>query len=337
MAEGKANVLLVAGQGVVDTFIRPETMEKLESMVNLTFRPGLPKEDAAYSQALREAEAEIVITGWGGPVLTTKVAEENPQLKYLCNLTGSVSPMVEREVVAGGLLVTHWGTLIGPSVAEASLLGILCCLRRTTEVTLRTHVERGWRGGEKEVETLFYKTVGLHGFGIIAQNLVKLLEPFQCKISTYSPHAPDEALAQYNVERVADLKTLYASNKIVSCHASKTPENYHVVNAEILGAMQDGAVFVNTGRGAVVDEQALIEELRRGRIRASLDVYEQEPPPPDSPLRGLANCHMTCHTGGPTPDWMPIIGDAAIENIRCYLNGEPLDNTVDAAKYDLIT
>ena len=333
---GKVNVLLTVGRNI-EQFITPEKMAELREMVNLTERLGMPRDEETYARALQESQAEIVITGWGSPVLTMKAYKANPQLKYVCNLTGSVRPMLDRDVMETGILATNWGTLIGPTVAEGALLGILSCLRRTTHTTLLMHVEKGWRSGEKDVESLFYQKVGLHGFGIIAQNLVKLLAPFKCEISTYSPHAPDEALEACGVKRVTDLKTLYATNKIISNHASKTPENHHIVNAEILAAMQDGAILVNTGRGAVIDTDALVAELKTGRIYASLDVYDPEPPPPDSPLRGLRNCHMTCHTAGPTPDRMVDMGEAGIENIRRYISGEPLENTVDLAKYDLIT
>ena len=335
---GQVNALLAVGRNV-EQFLRPEKMVELESLVHLTERLGMARDEKTYSKALQETRAEIVITGWGSPLLTMKVFRENPQLKYLCNLTGSVRPMLDRDVIEAGIQVTNWGTLIGPTVAEGALMGMLSCLRRTTQVAFRLHRDGGWRNGgnAKDVESLFYQKVGLHGFGVIARNLVELLAPFKCDISTYSPHAPDESLAQYGVKRVTDLKTLYAENRVISIHASKTPDNYHLVNTEILGAMQDGGVLVNTARGAIIDTDALVAELQKGRIFASLDVYEEEPPPVDSPLRGLLNCQLTSHTAGPTPDRMVDFGDASVDNIRRYIAGEPLDNIVTVEKYDLIT
>jgi len=333
---GKVNALLAVGRSL-ELFITPQKMEELRGLVNLTERVGISRDEAEYIRALQDSQAEIVITGWGSPVLTAKALAENPQLKYLCNLTGSVRPMLDREAMATGILVTNWGTLIGKTVAEASLMGILSCLRRTTQVAFLMHQEKGWRGGQKDVESLYYQKVGLHGFGVIAQDLVRLLEPFNCDISTYSPHAPDEVLAEFGVKRMTDLKALYSENRVISIHASKTPENFHLVNAEILGAMQDGGVLVNTARGAIIDTDALVAELKTGRIYASLDVYDPEPPPPESELRGLLNCQLTCHTAGPTPDRMVDMGEESIENIRRYMAGEPLTNTVSLEKYDLIT
>lgn len=328
------NALLCTG-GNVDQFLRPEKMDELRSLVDLATEIGMERDSDLYSKKLKEIRAEVVITGWGTPMLTSKVLDENPQLKYMCNLTGTVRPILEREPLERGLIVTNWGTLIGPTVAEAALNGMLTCLRRTIRVSKEMHLDGGWRSDT--VESLFYRKVGLHGFGVIARELVKLLAPFKCDISTYSPHAPDSALREYGVRRIDDLAQLYAENHIVSVHASNTPENRHIVNTDVLAGMHDGAILVNTARGAIIDTEALIAELQKERIFASLDVYEEEPLPVDSPLRGLRNVHLTCHTGGPTPDRMVDFGDAAVDNIRRYLNGEELTNVVTPEKYDLIT
>jgi phosphoglycerate dehydrogenase-like enzyme len=139
------------------------------------------------------------------------------------------------------------------------------------------------------------------------------------------------------VERVGDLKALYASNDVISIHTGNTPENFHIVNAGILGAMQDGAVLVNTARGAIIDTDALVAELRRGRIFAALDVFEEEPLPEDSPLRGLENCLLIPHQAGPTSDRMVDTGRLCIDNIRRYLAGEEPINQLTPARYDSMT
>ena len=332
-----ANALMVVGRNV-EQFLTPQMRDELGRLVHVIDRNGEKLDEQAYIKTLRDTQAEIAITGWGAPFLSKAVAEANPQLKYMCNLTGGVRAMVAREVIEGGLQVTNWGNLIGPTVAEAALMSILSCLRRTTRVAFLMHAEKGWRqGSEKPVESLFYQTVGLHGFGNIARYLVKLLAPFECAISAFDPFAPQDVFDRLGVQRVKDLKTLYAQNRIISIHAPKIDETYHVVNAEILSAMRDGAILVNTARGHIIDTDALVAELKTGRIMASLDVYEQEPLPSDSPLRGLLNCHLTPHTAGPTPDRYVDFGRAAIDNIRRYVRGEPLMHRVDVQTYDLIT
>ncbi|MDA0711292.1 MAG: NAD(P)-dependent oxidoreductase, partial [bacterium] len=242
----KRNGLMVVGRSL-EQFMTESMRAELEGHLNLTDCTGQRLDEKAYSGALREAGAEIVITGWSSPLLTQKIVDQNPQLKYLCNLTGSVRPMVTREVVSAGMLVTNWGNLIGPTVAEAALMGMLSCLRRTVQIAFLMHRDKGWRDeGPKEVESLFYQRVGLHGFGNIAQILVGLLAPFKCQISAYDPYVKDGVCEALGVRRVHFLKQLYAENKLVSIHAPKTDETYHVVNEEILAAMPDGAILVNT-------------------------------------------------------------------------------------------
>ncbi|MBT3602775.1 MAG: hydroxyacid dehydrogenase [Candidatus Latescibacteria bacterium] len=329
--------LMVVGRGV-EQFLTDGMMDELSKGVDLTVRNNERFDEDVYLNLVRETQAEILITGWNSPLLTSEIVAQNPQLKYMCNLTGSVRSMVARDVVAQGLLVSNWGNLIGPTVAEAALMAMLSCLRRTVRVAFLMHHEKGWRGsGPKDVESLFYQKVGLHGFGNIAQILVKLLAPFECDISAYDPYAKDEVFERLGVKRVSDLKTLYANNKIVSIHAPKTDETYHIVNAEMLATMADGSILVNTARGALIDTDALILELKTGRLLASLDVYEQEPLPSESALRGLLNCQLSPHTGGPTPDRMVDFGRAAIENIARYQTGEAVLHKVDVQTYDLIT
>ncbi len=319
-----------------EKFFDAPRAEKLRSLIDVVAAPEYKNDAKWLSARLKENNAEIVITGWGSPEITEETLDENPQLKYMCHLSGTVRAYLTRDIIEKGLLVTNWGSSIGPTVAEASLLGILSCLRNSTDITYVMHEEKGWRGSKTE-RSLFHRTVGLHGFGIIAQCLAQLLFPFKCEISTYSPHAPDSILEKYGVKRVNTLKELYAGNTIISVHASNTPENFHMVNADILAAMQDDAVLVNTARAAVIDTDALVAELKNGRITASLDVYEEEPLPADSPLRGMRNCQLTPHTGGPTLDRLVDMGTVAIENIERYVNGQEVENVLTPERFDLIT
>jgi phosphoglycerate dehydrogenase-like enzyme len=322
----KPNAALTMARAV-DQFITPEQMARLKSLVNLTIPEKIDRSEEAYSALLQELGAEIVVTGWGSPLLTEGVFAANPQLKYMAHLTGTVREMVEKGCIEQGLLVTNWGNLIGKTVAEGALMAILSCLRRTTYVTFLMHQEKGWQA--RDEEPLFKKTIGLHGFGNIAQHLIPLLAPFDCDIETYSPYTDDSILEEYGVRRQTDLKALYTNNHIVSIHAARTPETFHIVDAK----MHDGAVLVNSSRGALVDTEALIAELKTGRIYASLDVYEKEPLPATSELRGLLNCQLACHSAGPTPDSMVDFGEAAIDNIERYVKAEDVERIVDAELY----
>ena len=262
--------------------------------------------------------------------------KDNPQLKYMCHTAGTVKPFVEREAIEHGLLVTNWGNAIARSVAEAALMMILCCLRRVAKLTFSMHSRKEW---PQDIipEGLFHQRVGLHGFGLIARELRRFLAPFECEVSAYSPHVPDWIFKEHNVKRANSLKELFEKNRIISVHAANTPENYHIIDRDNLRRLEDGGIIVNTARGAVIDENALYDELKTGRVWAALDVYEREPLPADSPLRGLENCLLLPHIGGPTPDRRVDMGKMALRNIQHYVSGEPLENIITAKRFDLIT
>jgi phosphoglycerate dehydrogenase-like enzyme len=334
-----ANILVAVDHDGLPLVFNDALRTELNQLGRVTWRSDLTGADAAtYAQAIRDAQAEIVLTFWGSPKVTREVLAANPQLKYLCHIAGTVRKLVERECLAAGLIVTNWGKVISRICAEAALMMILASLRRAGAVTLDMHVRRLWpKDAGYQPRSLFERTVGLHGMGVIAQELVALLRPFKVRLSGYSPHAPQEVFDSLGVRRVDDLKTLYATNEIVSIHTGNTPENFHCVNAEVLAGMPDDAVLVNTARGAIIDTAALVSELRTGRLNAALDVYEDEPLPPDSPLRGLPNCLLWPHWGCPTNDRIIDCGKHAVQNVARYLRGEPPVDRLTAERFDTMT
>jgi len=336
-----ANILVAVTEDQLGSVFDDALRADLEGLGEVTWRGDLDlkqTDSAAYAKALADAQAEIVLTFWGSPKLTPEVTAANPQLTYLCHLAGTLQKIVDRDVLAAGFLVTNWGKVISRVCAEASLMMMLCGLRLATAVTLKMHTEGAWREiGDETPRSLFERRVGLHGFGAIARELVTLLRPFDVTISACSPHAPDEAFEALGVTRVDDLKTLYAENDVVSIHTGKTAANYHIVNAEILAAMPDGAVLVNTARGEIIDTDALVAELKTGRLHAALDVFEGDELPADSPLRGLPNCQLWPHWGCPTPDRLIDCGRHAVANVRRYLAGEPPIDQITAERYDTMT
>lgn len=334
-----ADILVAIDQAGLDLVIDDDLRAQLEALANVTWRSDLGGADTdTYAAAIRDANAGIVLTFWGSPLLTRGAMQANPQLKYLCHIAGTVRRIVERGTIEDGLIVTNWGNVISRICAEAALLMILSGLRCATAVTLDMHVAKTWpKEGRWMPRSLFERKVGLHGFGAIAQELAALLKPFGVMVSAYSPNAPDEAFERLGVTRATDLTALYAENDVVSIHTGKTDANYHIVTAEVLAAMPDGAVLVNTARGAIIDTDALVAELQTGRIHAAIDVYEDEPLPADSPLRGLPNCQLWPHWACPTRDRIIDCGRLAVQNVTRFLDGEDPVNRVTLARYDTAT
>lgn len=332
------NILVTLNPTHYPSIIDDDAKTRLESLGNVYYRSDLNEEtsEAEYNALIKKCNAEIVVTGWHGPRITLKIYQDNPQLKYMCHVCGTVRKFVEQEAIEAGLLVSNWGTVIARSVAEGALMMILAGLRRVTYFQMEMHIRKGWLGYRQNMG-LLYQKVGLFGLGAIARELVKLLKMFDCQISAYDPFFPESLFDEMGVKRVNSLDELFESNQIISVHAANTPENYHIINRDLLAKIPDGGLIVNTARGALIDDNALIAELKSGRIDAALDVFEVEPLDPKSEFRGLENCLLIPHMAGPSYDRRMDIGYVAIENIENYINGREVKNVITPEKYVIIT
>ncbi len=142
---------------------------------------------------------------------------------------------------------------------------------------------------------------------------------------------------QYGVARCESLEELFSQNEIIVELAGRTASTQGIVNEELLRMLPEGAVFVNSGRGAVVDEEALIKLVEEGHLHLGLDVFAKEPLPADSPLRGNENVFLTPHIAGPTADQLYVCGLHALQNASAYFRGEQLESRLTLTHYDCMT
>lgn len=330
------NLFNPAPEVVRETFPN-DVVEELKELVDYWRPEGeidqLIRSDYFFRELLQEAE--IILTGWGTPPLPFDLLSHG-NLKYICNVTGSIRKCISKDFLKRGILVTNWGTAISLSVAEATLLLMLACLRRLGFV--RSQLEAGyWLQTKHRPLSLCRQKVGLLGLGRIAQDLIRLLEPFHVRIQAFDPYVSDDIFQQLGVSRVVSLKTLFSENHIVSLHAGMTHELDGIVNADLLKLMPDDGVLINTARGGLINEADLLAELSSGRLWCGLDVFAVEPLSPESPFRFLPRCIITPHTAGPTWNCYREMGEYTIKNIRHFLRAEPLLSPISLEQYDLMT
>lgn len=333
-------LLLALSKRELNDFLPSPLSEEIESLFECVHFDTESSNSAAYHQKLKTFSPEVVITGWETPSLPEYSSEEAPtELKYLCHVAGAVRSKVPRSYIENGLIVSNWGSVISRTVAECGLLLILSCLRQLNHWSLTLHVEKSWQTNVNYEEnySLFGRTVGLHGFGGISRELVKLLKPFDVTLMAYSPSVPDEDFKAADVQKASTLEELFRESQVLVELASATPKNFHIVNKALLESLPEKACFINIGRGAVVDEAALAEVAQKGELQIGLDVYETEPLPSDSPLRGLKNVTLLPHIGGPTRDRRVDCGHVALNNLKNYLQGKDIENTINLQIYDRIT
>jgi len=286
---------------------------------------------AGLERLLHESQPEILLAAWRTPSLPEHLP---PSLRYVCYLCGSVKKLVTRRHLERGLLVTNWGGSISPVVAEWALFHVLSGLRKATEWTFAMHQDGGWKDGDTETRSLFGRRIGLHGFGPVAREFVKLIKPFNPVVSVFAPDLDAASAPAFGVRPAASLEALFSENDIVVEAAPLIPATVGIVTESLLRSLRPGSVFVNVGRGAVVDEAALLRVAREGRIQVCLDVFTEEPLPVDSGFRGLRNVTLTPHISGPTTDRRRDAGAFALANLRAYASGAPLSAVVTAEVFD---
>jgi phosphoglycerate dehydrogenase-like enzyme len=182
-------------------------------------------------------------------------------------------------------------------------------------------------GGWQETiiaESLAGKTLGVLGLGRLGKYCARYGQAFGMTVIAWSPHLTDERAAEASVRRVSK-EDLFAQSDAISLHLVSNASTRGIVGAKEIAAMKRTAYLVNTSRGPLVDEQALLSALEERRIAgAGLDVYWTEPLPPDHPIRRLDNVVLTPHLGYVVDDNMKVFYENAVRNIRAWQRGEPL-------------
>lgn len=295
----------------------------------------------AWEKTLREWRPTVIVTAWSAKRIPAAwAASGEMSLRYVCHITGSLRGVLSRELLDQGLRATNWGSVINHAVAEHALLLVLGLLRGTPRWPASI-AAGGWtleQSARLRTKTLRGRRVGLHGFGAIAREIIGLLAPFQpAEILAYSHGVPPSLIAEHGAAPCANLDELFSRSEVLIGCESLSPKNRGSVDARVLSHLPDDAIFVNVGRGAIVDETALLREAESGRLRLGTDVFHHEPPPPDYPLLRLPGVLASPHIAGPTSETYRLCGDHALENLRRYLAGKPLKGEINPAAFDRMT
>ncbi|MBC7236148.1 MAG: hydroxyacid dehydrogenase [Chloroflexi bacterium] len=286
--------------------------------------------------AARLPGVEAIIGSWGMPKLSEEVLAKADALRLIAYAAGSVKGFVTDAVHRRGIAVSHAAARIADSVAEYSLLCALIGLRRPHEFDRKLKAGEPWpKSRDMDLFEIAGKKVGLLGMGYVGQRSARLFRAVGAEVWAYDPYLSSEDVARLGVKKV-DLDALLRGCKVISVHLPVTQETHHLLGARELALVQDGAVFINSARSWVVDQEALLKELSRGRFWAALDVFDQEPLPVDHPLRRLDNVLLTPHVAGLTRDaYQDLMSDMIAEVLR-FFRGEPLLYKIDPEKLEIM-
>lgn len=273
-----------------------------------------------HADALQETE--VVFSTWGMPALTAAHLDRLPALRALFYAGGTVQsfarPLLERDIV----VVSAWQANAVP-VAEFTLAQILLAtkgyFRNSREFRSPAEGERAFRGRGN-----FGETIALLGAGAIGRRVIELLQPFHLRVIVFDPFLSAERASELGVERVS-LEDAFRRGYVVSNHLANLPETERMLGGELFAAMRQSATFINTGRGATVDEEGLTLILQaRPDLTALLDVTWPEPPLAGSPLYTLPNVQLSTHIAGSLGDEVVRMADCCIEEFSTWCNGDPL-------------
>lgn len=280
-------------------------------------------------------DADVYATIWGSPRLDEQLLDRMPHVRLLTHFGGTVVPFVSDALWERGIRVISGNDYFAFSVAEGVIGYMLASLRDIPFYSRRLQKDHIWKTEDDFSAGLRGRTVGLVSYGAIARHLVKMLQPFGVKIKVYDiVPIPEEHKALYGIEQVP-LEEIFASSDIISVHTPLYEQTVHLIGKPLFDKIKDGTLFINTSRGAILDQHALEEALKTGRFRAVLDVYEQEPPQADCPLYDLPNVLMMPHMAGPTVDLRRLIAAELLKESAAFIdNGAPLKHEItrEAAK-----
>jgi D-3-phosphoglycerate dehydrogenase len=266
----------------------------------------------------RIRDSEVVINIRSSSILNAEVFQSCPRLRMV-SLWGTGTDNVDLQAAANhGVTVTNTPAVSASSVAEHALTLMLSVARRIPTQDPAVRVGTWPRGQGIELRG---KTLGVIGLGAIGRRFAELGHGIGMRVIAWTPHPR----AVTNIELVG-FDDLLRESDVVSVHLRLADKTRGLIGRRELSIMKPAAILINTARGAIVDEGALVEALKSNRIAgAGLDVFSAEPLPPNHALSGLTNVVLTPHCAGITPEALEAGLRMAVDNVRSFLNGAPVN------------
>ncbi len=307
----------------------------VEEAVSKEFDARLNRDDrplsaAELQEALRSADGLL-------PTVTDKLSADvlaaNPlRTKVVANFGVGFNNIDVQAAKARGIAVSNTPDVLTDSTADIAMTLLLMVARRAGEGErhVRAGTWTGWRPTHMLGRMVSGKTLGLIGMGRIARAVARRAHHgFGMRVIYTDPYPPPPDVAkELGAEQRGSVDDVLAESDFVSLHCPATPETRHLMNTERFGRMKPGAYLINSARGDVVDEAALVAALKRGRLAgAGLDVFEREPQMA-AELLGMENVVLLPHLGSATEETRVAMGLRALENLRLFFSGAPLRDRV---------
>ncbi|MHB1155912.1 MAG: hydroxyacid dehydrogenase [Phycisphaerales bacterium] len=321
----KKRVLFAVSQTHYPKLFHPDDLDRISRLCDVIPAPVPQTADKPFLLEHMD-EANIVITGWGTAAMDEQIMAAATKLELLTHAAGSVKPVVSDALWNRHVRVTSAAAAISFGVAEFCLGLILTATKRAFWAGIDVRAGQ-WQqgiecfGGPQEI---YQQKIGVIGASHVGRHLIRLLQNFRCQVLLFDPYCSGEKAQAMGAQKVETLEELFARCMVVSLNAPSTEQTRRMIRGEHFRLLQNGALFINTARGAIVHEQEMIEELKTGRFVACIDVTDPEPPAADSPLRTLPNVWLTPHEAGTVAQNLLRIGTFVADEIDAFVNEKPL-------------
>ena len=278
---------------------------------------------------------DAIVTTWGSPVCTKELLNGAPTVKVVGHCAGSAAAIVDETTYETDVKITTSNPVMAEAVAEWSLMATILAQRNIQSyATLGKGQFMNWpqTGNMYDIKKM---TIGLWGMGDTTRHLLKFLAPLRPgKVLVASNHSSEEELAAMGAQK-ATLEELLTQSDVFHCLVGVNDQTFQRLGAAEFAMMKDGATFVNGGRARLTKEDELVAELQKGRIKAFLDVFYQEPLPEDSPLYQLDNVILTPHNAGYTgrDRFLPFL----LDEFDRFFRGEKMLSEISKSRFLTMT
>ncbi|SFL68525.1 Phosphoglycerate dehydrogenase [Paenibacillus sp. 1_12] len=323
----KAIFLAEQGNAMVNRVFDGNVMDRLNQQVEL--QPVWINPSNAKQHEDELAGVEIAFSTWGLPLFTAEELQTYlPNLKILFYAAGSVQRFAREYISRDCAVVSTWAANAVP-VAEYTAAQIVLANKGYFQTSL--HCKRNHEESQQSARLYpgnYAARVGILGAGMIGKKVIELLRPYDIQIDVFDPYLPDPIAASLGV-RKTDLIDIFTNCDVISNHLANLPATVGMINKQHFERMKPHATFLNTGRGAQIVEEDLIQALRDTPTRtAVLDVTYPEPVSRDSAFLGMDNVILTPHIAGSMGNEVARMGHYAAGECERYLSGVPLQYQV---------
>lgn len=321
-------LISISNDTIMNTFFTKDNISLAHSLGETVFCGG---RDSTLKEEFKRliSDCDLYVSCWGSPAIDGEILDCAKKLKLICHLGSTVAPIVQTDVWSRGVRVISAHDYFSESTAEGAIAYMLAALRNIPYYSERLKKDKIWSLEGDATDGLIYKTVGLVSYGGVGRHVAKKLSVFNVDLKVYDVvDIPEAEKEKYGLTQCG-IEELFSTCDIISLHTPYNDKTHHMVNDRLLSMIKPGALFVNTARGGVVDQEALTSHLQKGHFTAALDVYEREPIDTDDPLLSLDNVLMLPHQGGVTTNLRRVLTKDLLTESRDFIDsGAPLKDEI---------